>query len=403
MQDVIIDYLKRFDLDVRKSHDARFMDQKVTPDVLCLIADCVVNFIAGDYSKTFTVNDIWNSQFFNYSVTNFFDKPNANNPAARHEYDKFIQQPLKALSYAHVLECQKQKNRNIFKVQNTEILEYIAVKDRNAYNFLYLYIVKVMDDSGMLQYFEQYKQKYESKTLNNTDFMLVKEKFQTFVIGNTPIRGETEVKRIFPKIFNIYAAENSIPGSIIGRMSEYNFYFTDLMYNRINWRDKDKDKNLSRQEADVKFKRYSAEHDCYRPSYSQYLITKNTSIIRRLYKFSEVKDGDGALATQVHHIFPQKEFPQIAHYLENMIALTPAQHYGKAHPLNNTHAINRNYQNTCLVAKADSIQSSIKKGEEYYTKSAFVKVTNIGLDAELSETLTFTEIKRAITNIYNNF
>jgi len=29
------------DYDIRKSNDARFMDQKCTPDVVCVIADCV--------------------------------------------------------------------------------------------------------------------------------------------------------------------------------------------------------------------------------------------------------------------------------------------------------------------------------------------------------------------------
>lgn len=32
-------------------------------------------------------------------------------------------------------------------------------------------------------------------------------------------------------------------------------------------------------------------------------------------------------ATQMHHIFPANEYPQIADYLENLIALTPTQHF----------------------------------------------------------------------------
>jgi hypothetical protein len=48
---------------------------------------------------------------------------------------------------------------------------------------------------------------------------------------------------------NIYACENNLPGSTRGRMSENEFYYTDLMYNRKNWRDFSKDKTISRQEA----------------------------------------------------------------------------------------------------------------------------------------------------------
>lgn len=45
MRNVINEYLSQFDLDVRKSNDARFMDQKCTPDVVCFIADSVINTV----------------------------------------------------------------------------------------------------------------------------------------------------------------------------------------------------------------------------------------------------------------------------------------------------------------------------------------------------------------------
>ena len=35
MRNVINEYLSQFDLDIRKSHDARFVDQKCTPDIVC--------------------------------------------------------------------------------------------------------------------------------------------------------------------------------------------------------------------------------------------------------------------------------------------------------------------------------------------------------------------------------
>lgn len=43
MIDEITKFLNKYDMDVRKSHDARFMDQKCTPDVVCFIADCLIN------------------------------------------------------------------------------------------------------------------------------------------------------------------------------------------------------------------------------------------------------------------------------------------------------------------------------------------------------------------------
>ena len=56
MRDQITSYLNQFDLDVRKSGDARFMDQKCTPDVVCFIADCIINAV--DTTHEFTVLDI---------------------------------------------------------------------------------------------------------------------------------------------------------------------------------------------------------------------------------------------------------------------------------------------------------------------------------------------------------
>ena len=55
MRDQITSYLNQFDLDVRKSGDARFMDQKCTPDVVCFIADCIINAV--DTTHEFTVLD----------------------------------------------------------------------------------------------------------------------------------------------------------------------------------------------------------------------------------------------------------------------------------------------------------------------------------------------------------
>ena len=67
---------------------------------------------------------------------------------------------------------------------------------------------------------------------------------------------------------------------------------------------------------------------------------------------SEVFDeNERVKATQVHHIFPQSEFPKIADYLENLIVLTPNQHFSMAHPDNKTRYIDRDFQYICLISK----------------------------------------------------
>lgn len=387
------------DYDIRKSNDARFMDQKCTPDVVCIIADCVMNLRESESPKEFIVQDIWDSQYFIKNVKAIFNKPSATNPTTKSEYDKFIQQPLRLLAYAGVLDIEKRGTKNFYKIANLPVLEYISLKDRNAYYFLYQYFAKVLSDSGFLKFFESYKDKYEKGNLTEIDFEDLKERFIKFIIGNTAINGAVEVRRIYPKLLNIYACENNLPGSVKGRMSKNEFYYTDLMYNRKNWRDVLKDKNISRQEAITE----SEQNVLTDTAFNAYLVQKAMNQIKKMYSESEVKDQwSNGEATQVHHIFPSSKFPQLAHYLENLIKLTATQHYAKAHPSNKTDAINKDYQLVCLLAKSDSIEKSLKKNELYYRKESFIYCINTGLSQELNFDLSFRQIKTELANIYND-
>ncbi|GAQ49279.1 TPA: hypothetical protein ACT5CK_000932 [Flavobacterium psychrophilum] len=397
---MIKEYLQKFDLDVRKSGDARFMDQKCTPDVVSTIADCVINFVGNEKNKQFTVSDIWESQYFIKNVKAIFNKPLATNPTTKSEYDKFIQQPLRMLAYANILNIVKIGNKNHYSIANYEILEYISLKDRNAYLFLCDYLEKVLTDSGIFKYFEEYKSLYENGKLENIGFDELKSKFQKFIIGNTKINGVIEVNRIYPKILNVFATQNNLPGTIGGFMSKHEFYYTDLMYNRKNWRDVKKSKNISRQESEIEYDALISETE---NPYNNYLIQKAMTAIRKLYTESEIKDqwGNGD-ATQIHHIFPKHKFPQLAHYLENLIKLTATQHYTKAHPNNKTKDTSTDYQLVCLLAKSDSIEKSLKKNEMYYRKESFIYCINTGLTKELKFDLTFRQIKSELATIYND-
>ncbi|KJZ81683.1 hypothetical protein DJ66_0405 [Candidatus Liberibacter solanacearum] len=348
MIDLILQHLNKLNLDVRITKDARFTDQKCTPDVVCIIADCAMNIRSGNPDESFVVKDIWDSLYFKKHVQAIFNKPSVQNPTTKSEYDKFIQQPLRLLAYASVLDITKGKT-NVYTISNLDLLEFISLKDRNSYLFLYHYFSKVLSDSGMLKYFEEYRVKYEDGNLQERDFNTLKNRFQKFIIGNTNVNGKTEVNRLFPKLLNIYATENSIPGSQKGRMSAHPFQYSDLMYNRTNWRDVNKNKKVSRQE--VLLESIQPTHE--NANLDKYLIQKAITIIKHCHSESEVKDqwhnGD---ATQVHHIFPSKQFPLIAHYVENLIRLTPTQHYTKAHPNNKTNAISKDYQLVCLLSKS---------------------------------------------------
>lgn len=390
----ISDFLNQFDLDVRKSGDARFMDQKCTPDVVCFIADCIMNL---DPQGEFVVQDIWDMPYFIKNASAIFGKPSPKNEKAKHEYDKFIQQPLRMLAYAHVLEMEKRGNVNHYRIANQELLDYISTKERNAYNFLYVYITKVLSDSNILRFFEKFKEECNKGTVTQHDYKELKEKYTRFIIGNTAINGEVEVYRIFTKVINVYSAENDIQGTEKGKLSKDIISFSDLMYNRKNWRDIGKSKSLTRQEA------ASAEEIRLQEAYDSYQVTKAMNLLRKIQIESEVKDqfANGE-ATQVHHIFPKSMFPEIAHYLENLIKLTPTQHYTKAHPNNHTQTTNKDYQLVCLLAKSQNIEQSIKTvGEKYYRRESFIYVINVGLDAELSIKLSFADIRKQLRLLYN--
>lgn len=391
MREEIKAYLNQFDLDIRKANDARFMDQKCTPDVVCFIADCIINTIQPN--QTFVVNDIWNSQYFIKNTRVIFNKPWATDNKAKSEYDKFIQQPLRMLGYAQILEVTKQGNQNHYRVKNENILDYISQRERNTYNFLYCYFEKTLTDSGFWRYFVDYKNNPNTSTFNE-----LKERYTRFIIGHTAINTAVEVHRIFPKILNVFAVENQLHGSERGYMSKYVFTFSDLMYNRKNWRDLNKDKTITRQEAEI-----GIVDTVQQEAYNAYYVQKAKNLIKKIHPESEVKDtwGNGE-ATQIHHIFPAAYYPQIAHYVENLIRLTPTQHYTKAHPENKTQEVNRDYQLTCLLFKADNIEQSLKKvGEKYYRKESFIYVINVGLSSDFQMALSFTDIKARLIQIYN--
>lgn len=382
-------YLSGFNLDIRQSHNARFMDQKVTPDVLSFIAECIVNYADGTGRWDFTINDIWKSQYFIVNAQAIFSKPSPQTLSAQHEYDKFIAQPIKTLEYAKVLSAANSAKATVFSIARRDILDYIASDVRSAFYFLCEYMTKVLEDSGFYTHIQNIEELYRQNHLTPAHFLDIKKRFQRLIIGNTPIRGVVEVNRIFPKIFNVIAADKIIPGTVAGRLTDSCFYYSDLMYNRVNWRDADKNKRLTRQEANRLENRIVAS--------SQHRIEKAKNFIKRFHEQSELQDEWGrGPADHVHHIFPVNLFPAIADYAENLIKLTGTQHCSRAHPRGNTHIVDGQYQKDCLIAKSINIERSLRMGQEYYKKEFLIQVINIGYRVNLSFSLSFDEIRRQI-------
>lgn len=137
------EFLSRYDYDIRKSGDARWIDQKCTYDVVSIIADCINEYVENSNSEEFTVSDIWHSDYARENVVSIFSKPDPELKAVN-EYDKYFGQPIKLLGYSHVLNVRKEKNRYYYSINNQEILDKIALRPMNSLNFLYEYISKVL-------------------------------------------------------------------------------------------------------------------------------------------------------------------------------------------------------------------------------------------------------------------
>ncbi|MGC6469769.1 MAG: hypothetical protein ACON4E_00680 [Flavobacteriales bacterium] len=393
----IDNHLDSFNYDIRKTGNARFIDQKVTPDVLYVIANCVIHFIDNSSNNFFSTKDIWESKFANDEVKYIFNKPDVMNSRARSEYDKFFAQPLKMLEYAKILDSKKIGNINYYSVSKRSILEYISFRERNCFDFINQYLIKVLSDSGIWNLFNNF---YKSNTKEN--FNLLKDGFVEFMINYTKINKPTEPKRIFTKIINPLAHFKKSRGTERGFLSKDIIGFDELLYNRKNWRDIKKVKGQTRsgyeEEAtkDLK-KRQSA--------YTQFTMHQAKKLIEKRYqKISEVQDeyaiGD---ATQIHHIFPRNEFELIESYVENLIALTPTQHFTKAHPNNNTRRIDKAYQYVCLLSKCNSIKESTEVlFDGFYSKESFNFVLNTGLSTNIfTSDLSFEEIKNKLTSMYH--
>lgn len=391
-------HLRRYNLNVHKTRDARFMDQKVTSDVLCIIADCVLQFINDDVSKEFTTKDIWESNYANENVKDIFNKPNVLNTKAKSEYDKFFAQPLKMLAYSKVLNLEKRGNRNIFTVNNIDLLNYISIKERNALTFIVIYLEKLLKDSGIWNLFENFFSENDKDHFN-----VLKKKYEEFIISNTPINKRTEVRRIFTKIINPLSHVKKLNGTKGGFFSRDIIGYDELMYNRKNWRDVSKLRSETRQEYETRAKQIVENR---KNAFVRFTTEKAKRLIRiRCQDISEVHDGLAVgQATQVHHIFPKSDYLEIESYLENLILLTATQHSTKAHPQNNTRIVDKDYQLLCLLSKSSSVKKSVEELKDgFYSKEDFVFVLNTGIKSNniFDINKTFEEIERKITFEYH--
>lgn len=394
-------FMAHYKYDIRVTHNARWIDQKCTPDVLCIIADCILEFVRSSSEKWFTSLDIWHNEYTINNVEAIFKKPNPDELKAKNEYDKFFQQPMELFANAGILWKKKNGNKNLYKLWNKQLLEYISIREMNALKFLNLYNEKVLKDSGIYCYFENFFNNPNDETFNK-----MKCEFGRMTVFNTRINTVVECNRIFTKVLNPMSFMRNTYGAERGHISKRKITKDMLMYNRLNFRDiyADKPKEMTRKEY--------LEIVGYKPN--ENLITYQSNKAKKLLRtfndafrdgLSEIVDKfSEGLATHMHHIFPVNQFEELSSYIENIIALTPGQHFSEAHPSGNTKIIDRGFQQICLLAKATHIEENIRYGKEViYSFEDFIYVLTIGLDDERFneiDNMDFKEVIRQINMYY---
>ncbi len=392
-------FINEHTYDIRKTHNGRWIDQKCTMDELCFVADCVVVYLQEGGKQPFQSPDIWHTQYAIENVQRLFCKPDPTNKSTMDEYNKFFRQPLKMLAAAGVLKENGRKNNTIqFSVENEAVLGYLSLRERNCMDFLCMYIEKTLKDSGLWDSFESFFDEQTKEQYDN-----VKDTFRQFCFDNTPINGKDEANRIFTKVVNPLAIKYMKKGTEGGHISKKIITIDQIKYNRPNFRDVGKDKNVSRQDS----KNITVEVEVY-----DYNVEKAK---RRLKAYndkfnasrSEITDrfSIGEVATHMHHIFPKNEFPSIADYVENLIALTSGQHLQKAHPNGNTQKIDKSYQYICLINKTESIRKNLVDGlgDNLYSFSDFMFVLDTGLSTDRFEAIAENDFGSVIAEIDINY
>lgn len=381
-QQSIRDFLAQSDYDIRESGNGRWIDQKCTPDVVTVIADFIFDYVSSHPDCAFSSADIWNLDYASQTIEAVFKKPGTKNKFAKKEYNKFFQQPMEMFANAKILLKTKQGRRNIYQVNRLDILEYIALRERNALIFLVLYIEKTLHDSGLWPFFHTFLQSPSSKTYTE-----VRNAFFAFTLAYTKINKPLECGRIFTKVLNPLAYSHNTRGTKGGDLSADLITYDMLMYNRPNFRDiyADKPKGVTRKE-------YAATHPIeINEDYYRYQSNKATRFLRIFN--DQTRNGQTEhlepahlldKATHMHHIFPKSLYPEISFYLENIIALTPTQHLNYAHPNGRTQEINEQYQHLLLLSKADRIRENLSSAnvEHIYEFSNLLFVLSTGFEED---------------------
>lgn len=401
MKNKIEKHLTKLNFDIRQTCNARYFDQKGKIDVVSFLAECVLELIKDDEDKEFGMNDIWKMNYFEEKVPEFFNKPKPSDPAANNEYDKFVSQPILVFYYSGLLQGRKNGTWK-FRCRNKELLDYVSRNPRNTHEFLARYYEKVFIDSGLEKPLNNFMTKQNQQSLDS-----LRDKFYHLMYKFTPIGnrcasgdepGKLEAIRIFNPVLNIICSSYHLKGTELGHVSDHIIRYDELQYNRINFRDKYKQKEITRKRAKPEM-----QIEISREKFYAHQEEKAKKAIKEKYgkRAMFLDDYHKCTNPEIHHIILKSDKIQFRGYPENLINLSPTQHRNLAHAHGtgvSTKQADPTYQRKLLVANSFYIERSIKRQEPIYSKIQLIELLIEGIELDISETATFDEIRKKISD-----
>jgi len=384
-------FLRDKNLNVREVGSGRIYDQKVTPDVMTAMCSVIVAHAGRESAladSTFTIKDLWETPEFNEIVTGVFTKPNAITDVAHHEYDKFIGQPLHVLYHAGILSQKRQGNTLLYTVKEPKWVSLLAHSEENCVVFLWHYIEKMLEESGILNKFADFYSNPNAQT-----YSVALRAYTDLFLQHTPINGETEIRRIFAKVMNIPAFKRKTRGTIRGCCSKSKITLADIRYNQPNWRDiaSGKPKEISRK-----------RHRAGKPVHSGFTQKVIRDVKQHHGNAAEIHDSNEGVSVGVdgHHILPKSIYPELSNLRENIIVLTPNQH--RVAHRKGAHDVNPGFQLFCLIRKIDSIEACEKDpGCVFYDVSIFKKMLSaLGIPNADRREHNFDDLRRIVMAHY---
>lgn len=257
-----------------------------------------------------------------------------------------------------------------------------------------VYLKKLVKDSHMSGWFDDFLEKQ-----NNSSYIELRQAFYLYLDKKTNIDNDKEKGRIFTKVLNVLALDQNKKGTIKGKMSKRPIGYSEILYNRENWRfrNTEKSKSITRDEFEVAIVKENEFINSLNLDYSRAAMNKAMNRLREYNK--RVRAGvpestlevRGDKAKYAHHIFPKNEFVAIRACMENLIMLSSHQHDDLAH-LDNKKYVNKKNQKIFILEKIDRIEENITSSEnDIYTFEKLLTVLNIGLETNVFECIRIND------------